>query len=117
MMVPKRSRWIKDLDQGKQASAGRMQLYRPNEECPWGRCDIRLFAVGVHPLRNGGYVQTKVEEINDYVQDLGNSLVVSTNYRKRGGNDLEQDAVSPRVSHDGLIDELEWRNAGQARPL
>jgi len=46
---------------------------RPDEKCPWGRCDIRLFAVGVHALRDGGYVQAKVEEIDEYVQDLGNS--------------------------------------------
>ena len=72
-----------------------MQVYRPNEECPWSRCDIRLFAVGVHPLGNGGYVQAKVEEIDDYVQDLGNSPVVNMNYRKTGGKYLEQNAVSP----------------------
>lgn len=59
---------------------------RPDEKCPWGRCDIRLFAVGVHALRDGGYVQAKVEEIDEYVQDL------------------EQNTISPRVGHDGLID-------------
>lgn len=85
MTVPRRRRWINDLDQGKYANVGRMRVCRPNEKCPWGRRDICLFALCVNTFGDGGYVQAKKEDVGEYVQDLGNSLIVSRNYRKKGG--------------------------------
>jgi hypothetical protein len=33
-----------------------MQMYRPDEKCPWGRRDIGLFALGVNTIGYRGYV-------------------------------------------------------------
>jgi hypothetical protein len=53
-----------------------MQVYRPNEKCPWGRGDVSLFALGVNAIGDGGYVQAKEEDIEDHVQNLGKSVIV-----------------------------------------
>ena len=80
-------------------------LYRPYEKCPWGRRDIGLFALGVNATGDRGYVQTKEEDVDDYVQDLGRSVIMrrDCNYRNMGNktNNLEQNPVSPSVGHDG----------------
>lgn len=52
-----------------------MLKYRPDEKCPWGRRDVSLFALGVNAIGDRGYVQAKEEDIDDYVQDLGKSVL------------------------------------------
>lgn len=117
MTVPRRRRWINDLDRGKYANAGQMKVCRPNEKCPWGRRDICLFAVCVNTFGDGGYVQAEKEDVGEYVQDLGNSVLAGIT-EKRAGVYLECNTVSPRISHDGPIDKgVKWGHDGQARPL
>lgn len=77
-----------------------MKMYRPDEKCPWGRRDIGLFALGVNIIGDCGYVKTKKDDIDNYVQDL--SVVVRRDHRNIGNNNLENNSVSPRVGHDGL---------------
>ena len=55
-MVPRRRRWINDLDQSKWASAEQIQVYRPDKKCPWGRRDIRRFALSVNAVGDGGNI-------------------------------------------------------------
>jgi hypothetical protein len=66
-----------------------MHMYRPDEKCPWGRRDVGLFALGVNTIGDRGYVQAKEEDIDDYVQDLGKSMIARRNYRNMGNNNLE----------------------------
>jgi hypothetical protein len=79
-------------------------VYRPDEKRPWGRRDIRRFALGVSAFGNGRYIKAKKEDIDEYVQDLGNSDCEQDYREKNRGDNLESNVVSPRIGHDSPND-------------
>lgn len=44
----------------------------PDEECPWGRCDVRLFSRQIYILRSSDCINVTAQEkeVNEDVYDL-----------------------------------------------
>ena len=98
MMVPRRSKCIKDLSRtGQHLNRKTEARYRPDEERPRCGCDIGLFSgeVDVSGSGDGVDVGTKKKEVNENIRDLGNACEARMGRKVGHSAYFEKDTIRP----------------------